>query len=187
MNNLKFIKEAFKSLKTSGTVMPSSKHLVSEILKPIDFNSAKIIVEFGPGNGNITKAILKKLQPDAILISFEINELFYNALLKTKHPQLHVVNTSAEDIMTVLKTYGFEDVDYVVSSLPLTNIPKSITDIILKNTYSALKIDGLFIQYQYSLTYYKTLKKVFNNKVNLRFEPLNIPPAFIYSATKKRE
>lgn len=185
MNNLNFFKEAFKSLKTSGTVVPSSKHLVNEILKPIDFKTAKVIVEFGPGNGNITKAILKKLQPDAILIAFEINDSFYNALLKIKHPQLHVVNDSAVDITTVLKTFGFSEVDYVVSSLPLTNIPKSITDSILENTYNVLKTDGLFVQYQYSLTYYKTLKKVFNNHLILRFEPLNIPPAFIYTATKK--
>lgn len=185
MNNLNFFKEAFKSIKTSGTVLPSSKHLVNEILKPIDFNSTKVIVEFGPGNGNITKAILKKLQPNAVLIAFEINDSFYNALLQMKHPQLHVINASAVDIADVLNTFGFTQADCIVSSLPLTNIPKSITDIILENAYNRLKTDGLFIQYQYSLTYYNTLKKVFDNKVDLRFEPLNIPPAFIYTATKK--
>jgi phospholipid N-methyltransferase len=184
LNNLNFFKEAFSSLKTSGTVLPSSKHLVKEILKPVDFKTAKVIVEFGPGNGNITKAILKKLEPKAVLIAFEINDSFYNALLKIKHPQLHVVNASALEIITILENLGFSKVDYVISSLPLTNIPKTITDVILKNTHTILKTDGLFVQYQYSLTYFKTLKKVFNNQVALRFEVLNIPPAFIYTAKK---
>ena len=67
-----FFKEAVKNYKTSGTVVPSSKYLANKMLKDIDFSSAKLIVELGPGNGVITHDILKKLSPDATLICFEL-------------------------------------------------------------------------------------------------------------------
>ncbi|WGD35576.1 methyltransferase [Olleya sp. YS] len=184
MNKINFLKESLKSLKTSGTLFPSSRFLTNRLLKGIDFDKANLIVEFGPGNGKITKDILKQLHPESKLIIFEINDNFYDELLKIQDNRLVVVNQSANSILDIIKTHGFEAVDYVVSSLPLTNIPKPITDTILENTYKSLKPKGYFFQYQYSLTYYSALKEVFNGNVTLGFEPFNIPPAFIYSCQK---
>lgn len=184
LDSIKFFKEAFKSIKTSGTVIPSSKFLVKELIAPIDFTSAKVIVEFGPGNGIITKAILERLHPEAKLLCFEINESFYQSLQRINNPQFILVKESAECIQDLLDQHALGAVDYIVSSLPLTNIPKVVTDAILQNSYNALKPQGKFIQYQYSLTYYKTLKRVFKDNVDLNFEPLNLPPAFVYVAEK---
>ena len=164
--------------------MPSSRFLVSRLLAPINFSEAKVIVEFGPGNGKITKEILKQLQPNATLISFEINENFYNSLLKINDSKFKVVISSAENIQEVLNNHGFEKVDYIISSLPLTNIPKHVSQSILENAYNALKTNGLFIQYQYSLTYFNTLKNVFKGDLKLSFEALNVPPAFVYKCKK---
>ncbi|RAJ18085.1 class I SAM-dependent methyltransferase [Olleya aquimaris] len=184
MNKFKFLKESLKSIKTSGTIFPSSRFLTTKLLKGIDFNKPNLIVEFGPGNGKITKEILKQLHPDSKLIVFEINDNFYNELLKINDNRLVVINQSANSILEVIKTHGFEAVDYIVSSLPLTNIPKTITDTILENAYKSLKPNGYFFQYQYSLTYYSALKEMFKGRITLSFEPLNIPPAFIYSCQK---
>lgn len=184
MNKVNFLKESIKSIKTSGTIIPSSKFLVNTMLESIDFSVAKIIVEFGPGNGKITKEILKRLSSDAMLISFEINENFYKSLLKIEDSKFKVVKSSAENIQDVLNAYGFIKADYIISSLPLTNIPKSIGKSILINAYNALAKNGNFIQYQYSLTYLKTIKTIFKENLKLGFEPLNIPPAFIYTSKK---
>ncbi len=184
MNKINFLKESIKSLKTSGTLFPSSRFLASKLLKGINFDEVKLIVEFGPGNGIITKQIIKRLAPDAKLICFEINESFYNALLNIKDSRLIVSNQSADKISEVLNSHGYKNADYVVSSLPLTNIPKPITNSILTSTYQSLKPKGYFFQYQYSLTYYSTLKDTFKGNVSLGFEPLNIPPAFIYTCQK---
>ena len=86
--------------------------------------------------------------------------------------------------MLVLKKHGFDKADCIISSLPLTNIPKEISDKILANAYEAMVDDSLYVQYQYSLTYYKKLKQVFNDNVKLSFEAFNIPPAFVYIAQK---
>lgn len=184
MNNVNFLKESLRSLKTSGALFPSSRFLASKLLKGIDFKDAKLIVEFGPGNGKITKAILSRLQPDATLIVFEINDNFYDQLLAIKDSRLVVVKQSANLVIDVIKSFGFDRADYIISSLPLTNIPRAITDSILSNAFISLRPKGHFYQYQYSLSYYATLKTTFNNNVSLGFEPLNLPPAFVYSCQK---
>ncbi|WP_299105491.1 rRNA adenine N-6-methyltransferase family protein [uncultured Tenacibaculum sp.] len=182
---IQFFKEAVKSYKTSGTVAPSSRFLAKRMLKQINFSKAEVIVELGPGDGAITKRILKKIQSNTVLVCFEINDAFYKELKEINHPQLIVLKSSAEDIRKELSKLGYTKVDYIVSSLPLTIIPKEISSNILRECYNSLNINGLFIQYQYSLTYYKKLKKVFGDFIELDFEPLNFPPAFVYKCTKK--
>lgn len=179
-----FFKESVKNYKTSGTIAPSSRFLAKKMLKKIDFSKANVLIELGPGNGAITERILKKLHPESVLICFEINDAFYGELLKIKHKQLIVLKSSAENILTEIEKLGFTEVDHIISSLPLTIIPKEISENILKESYKTLKIKGTFIQYQYSLTYYRSLKNVFKDKISLDFEPLNIPPAFVYRCQK---
>ena len=180
---IKFFKEAVKNYKTSGTVIPSSQYLAKRMLKRIDFNEAKVIVELGPGDGVITKEIINNLEKDTYLVCFEINEAFYHELLKLQSDKVIILNKSAEEISEALVMLNLPQADYIISSLPLTIIPKQISEMILENSYKALANDGRFIQYQYSLTYFKKLKEVFDI-VRLEFEPFNFPPAFVYRCVK---
>ncbi|WP_420552106.1 class I SAM-dependent methyltransferase [Tenacibaculum aiptasiae] len=182
---LNFFKEAVKNYKTSGTVVPSSRFLADKMLKEIDFSKARVIVELGPGNGAITHSILKKVHPSAVVICFEINDAFYEELKEIDHPQLIVLKSSAEKIKEEIEKLGYDKADHIISSLPLTIIPKKISSNILLESYRFLKTNGMFIQYQYSLTYYKKLKEVFGKNIALSFEPLNFPPAFVYKCVKK--
>ncbi|SNR13927.1 class I SAM-dependent methyltransferase [Tenacibaculum jejuense] len=183
---LNFFKEAVLTAKTSGTITPSSRFLAEKMLKGINFNNINLIVELGSGNGVITKHILDKLQPNNHLICFEINEMFYQELLKIEHPQLTVLNTSAEFLIAEIQKQGFKNVDSIISSLPLSIIPKEISQNILNESYKSLNSNGTYVQFQYTLDYYKKLKKLFGKEnVRLKFEALNIPPAFIYKCTKK--
>ncbi|WP_373942032.1 hypothetical protein OEG92_01170 [Polaribacter sejongensis] len=102
-NRINFLKESIKNLKTLGTVTPSSRFLAERMLKKIDFSKVEVLVEFGPGNGAITKLILEKLPINATLICFEINDCFYNELSEIKNKQLIVVKSSAEKIEEELK------------------------------------------------------------------------------------
>jgi len=179
-----FFKHALKTMRTSGMLIPSSRFLVKKMLQNIDFSKADIIVELGPGNGAFTHQILKQLHPKALLICFEIDPHFYNYLAEINNPQLIVLNSSAENIIVELKKINITKVDYIISSLPLTFIPKQTSKIILENSFNVLIKKGIFVQYQYSLTYYKKLKEVFKNHIVLDFEILNVPPAFIFKCIK---
>lgn len=183
-NRYNFFREAVKNWKTSGTITPSSRFLANRMLKSIDFSKAQVIVEFGPGNGAITKKILEKLNPKAKLICFEINPNFNKQLKKIDNPQLEVLNISAENISEELEKLGYDKTCHIISSLPLTIIPDEVSSTILKNSYQSLCPNGTFIQFQYSLSYLKKLKAIFKKPISVEFEVLNLPPAFIYRCKK---
>jgi len=179
-----FVKEVVNSIKHIGAIAPSSKYLANNIIKHIDFNENQIILEFGSGNGAITKQILKQMPSSSRLISLEINDPFL------KHCQdkfkvynnFEIYNHSAIEFDSLLKKLGIEKVDYLVSSLPLAILPKTDLDVLFKKIPLHLINGGSFVQYQYSLNKYKFLKSVFEN-VSLGFTPINLPPAFIYRCT----
>ncbi|TJY36208.1 class I SAM-dependent methyltransferase [Pontimicrobium aquaticum] len=176
-----FVKEVVNSMKHIGAIAPSSKYLANNIIKHINFDEDQIILEFGCGNGAITKQILKQMPSSSRLISLEINDPFM------KHCQdrfkiynnFEVYNHSAIEFDLLLQELKIEKVDYLISSLPLAILPKADLDILFKKIPEYLITDGSFVQYQYSLNKYKYLKSVFDS-VKLGFTPINLPPAFVY-------
>ncbi len=60
MKNIKFIKESLKSIKEVGTLLPSSKFVVSKMIESINFERDILILELGSGTGPITSQIFKK-------------------------------------------------------------------------------------------------------------------------------
>lgn len=181
---ISFFKEALKTIKSSGAIAPSSKWLSQRIVDSLNFEQPKIIVEFGPGNGVFTKKLLSRLSDDSQLIVFEINEFFYQQLLQINDSRLTVINASAEALEFVLKRNQLNKVDYIISSLPLTNMNITVVDNILNASYQLLNTNGMFLQYQYSLRFYSKMKSVFKGKTNVSFELLNLPPAFLYTCYK---
>ena len=175
--------ELIKSFKTSGTITPSSPRLIRRLLGSIKFESANCIIELGPGNGCVTKELLAKMSSGSTLISFELNTDFVNELMLIGDPRLHVVNACASSIREVLDELGVEQVDHIVSSLPLALIDDDVVKTILQSAKSNLREGGRFLQYQYSLKNYGDVKPMFS-EVTLRFTLRNMPPAFVYDCVK---
>ena len=172
-----------KSFKTSGTITPSSKVLIKALLAPIDFTSARCIIELGPGTGCVTRSILERMHPDSVLICFEVNSDFIGQLEALQDSRLRVVNACASSIRTILDDLDIEEVDHIVSSLPLALIDNEVVKRILESVRSNLREGGHYLQYQYSLRNYAELKPIFR-KVKLDFTFRNMPPAFVYECTK---
>lgn len=181
----KFLKTFFKEHKQVGAVAPSSRFLVKKMCDKVNFKKAKVIIELGPGTGVFTKEILKRADAETKIFVFELNEDFYKILSdKYNDNRMVLVNGSAEEMETVLKKHGIEKADAVISSLPLTVIPEPSKTNIVKSAHSVLKNEGVYVQYQYSLSAKKLLESFFG-KLNMRFALINVPPAFIYIGTKK--
>lgn len=174
-----FFREFLKDRKMVGSIIPSSAALVKQLIKPINFEDAKCIVELGPGNGCVTREILKRMRPDAKLLTFELNKPFCDKLESWGDQRMIVIHDSAHKIEEYLAKYGYTKADYIVSSLPLTNIPGKIKINIINGVVQTLKPGGTFTQFQYYKTAEKLLRKKFK-RVSIRFTPLNIPPAFVY-------
>lgn len=149
------------------------------MLAPIDFSRADVIVELGPGTGAITTEILRKMKKNSRLYLFEINEYFLEELKHIKDPRVEIINESAEKFVQELKKRKVSKADYVISSIPLAIMPRRTEISIIVATKKFLSDNGAFIQFQYSLTSYGKLRKLFAD-VELSFTPYNIPPAFIF-------
>src|SRR5580692_2749080 len=85
-----------------GSIWPSSRYLVDEVLRPVDWQRALVIVEYGPGVGTITGEILRRMRPDAHLVAIETNEAFVKFLKSSfADSRLHVANESATDVGSI--------------------------------------------------------------------------------------
>lgn len=176
----KFFRAFLSDPRTTGSVIESSPFLVKKMLKPINFEKAELIVELGAGTGVITKKILKKMGPNASLLCFETNKALVKELKrKIKDPRLTVYSDSAEKFGRYLKRFGNDKADYVISGLPLVVLPKKVGENIIKEIVSNLHPQGIYIQFQYSLTSLKLFRKIFR-QVKVDFTLINIPPAFVY-------
>jgi len=180
-----FFKEAILSFRTSGTIRPSSKYLIQACLKDVDFDRAKNIIEFGAGDGCITSEIISRKRKITNLYSFELNEKFFNHC-KTRFNDeegFHLIHGSVLEFDKTLETHGIVNVDYFISSLPLSLFDISTLNSIIDKVIPYMNNDGMFIQYLYSLNKYRLLKKRFN-QVAMDMTLLNLPPAIIFKCSK---
>jgi phospholipid N-methyltransferase len=172
-----------KNIKTTGTITPSSRALINQLLAQIDFKQARSIVELGPGNGCVTRALLQRMHEDCVLICLEVNNDFVAQLNSYGDTRLRVYNACASSIRQILDTLSIDTVDHIVSSLPLALMDDDVVAAVVVSAEANLAQGGRFLQYQYSLRNYADLKPVFE-RVKLRFTLRNMPPAFIYECFK---
>jgi phospholipid N-methyltransferase len=177
---LLFARNFLKHPKMLGSLIPSSRFLINEVLKPVDWKRARVLVEYGPGVGTISVEILRRMGPDAKLVVIEMNPDFARFLKERyRDPRLHVVHGSAMDVEKILKQLGLGAADYIVSGIPFSTMPDTVRHGILHATRSVLQPDGAFLVYQFSPSVLPELRRTFGH-VDRGFELLNILPAHLF-------
>ncbi|MCH8986878.1 methyltransferase domain-containing protein [Patescibacteria group bacterium] len=176
-----FIKIAMKDPKV-GAFTASSQYVARKIARKIK-SGQKCIIEYGAGDGVITRELLNRLSPDGRLIAFELNKDFLLKLKTIIDPRLSVINDDVVALPEHLKVFGVEKIDVVVSGIPFSFLKPALRDHIIQNTHNALREGGMFIVYQYSPMVFPLLKKYFTF-TQLHFELINFPPYFIMIAEK---
>src|SRR5258707_5372030 len=170
----------FRHPRMLGSIVPSSRLLINQLLEPIDWAQARVIVEYGPGVGGITEEILRRMRPDASLIAIETNPEFVCFLRSTTEDErLHVVEASAESVVEILRQHGHERASYVISGIPFSTISAPVRERILRSTWSVLEPHGSFLVYQFSTRVLQDLRRIFRY-VRHQFEPLNVLPAHLF-------
>jgi phospholipid N-methyltransferase len=145
-----FFTQSLRSLSVTASIFPSSRFLASALLRPIDFGAARVIVELGIGTGAITKEILRRLAPGAILVGLDLNPAFVNHVRrKIQDPRFIPVLGQAERLGALLGRQGIQRADAIVSSLGLTAMPPPQRTAILKQAAAHLSPEGVLTQYQY--------------------------------------
>lgn len=166
-----------------GSVVPSSSFLVNDMMRQVDWDRARVLVEYGPGVGTFTREILKRMRPDAVLVAIELNTEFVEYLRdRVRDPRFRVVHGSAARVRGVLAEQSLAPADYIISSLPYRNMPDSLRREILEESRMALRPEGSLLLYQYTRTLLPYLESSFSS-VTLNFQLFNILPALIFHCT----
>jgi phospholipid N-methyltransferase len=178
-----FARNFFKYPSMLGSVVPSSPFLVKHLMSQINWDRARVLVEFGPGVGTITREALKRMRSDAVLLVIELNEEFVQYLNTTlRDPRVRVVHGSASDVRRILAEHGLVRADYIISSIPYSLLPETLRREMVAESRHALKAQGSLLVFQYNRTLLPYLKSSFST-VRLNFQLLNILPALIFHCT----
>src|SRR5690349_21747135 len=163
-----------------GSIIPSSRYLVNQVLAPVDWQRAAVIVEYGPGVGTFTAEILRRMRPDARLVVFETNKSFVKFLRESlTDPRLHIEHTSAAEVQAVLERLGLARANYIISGIPLGSMPVTLQAEIVGKTRDALAPGGEFHVYQFTSRVLPVLQRTFQN-VRRSVERRNLPPAQLF-------
>jgi phospholipid N-methyltransferase len=179
-NKLLFARNFLRHPRMLGSIVPSSRFLIKQLLQPINWARADVIVEYGPGVGGITAEVLRHMRPDATLIAIEMNPDFVKYLRSSfTDARLRVVEGSAVSVDEILHRFGYARANYIISGIPFSTIPAPLRERILRKTRDVLESGGAFLVYQFSTRVLQDLKRIFGY-VGRRFEPLNVLPAHLF-------
>ena len=187
---LKFFKAFLGNPLQVGAVLPSGERLAQEITDPIDFETAKVIVEFGPGTGAFTQVIQRRLKPDTKFLALELNPSMADGI-EARFPKVDLIRDSAENLLEHLEARGIDKVDAIVSGLPFAFFPSDLQIRILEAACIALAPGGQFLSFTYyhsiplptANRYFARLRRIFSEVERV---PVlrNIPPAFVLRARR---
>jgi phospholipid N-methyltransferase len=163
-----------------GSVVPSSRFLISRILRQADWGRTRVVVEAGPGVGTLTTAILDRLHHDGTVVAFEMNRTFVTHLRgEIADPRLAVLHRSAADAGPALAERGTGRVDLLVSGIPLSGLARQARLDLVAGWRQLLSPGGVMVVYQFTRSVVPDLRRVFGH-VRQEFEPLNVLPAWVW-------
>ncbi len=179
---LLFLRQLIADPKQISAIAPSSRFLARAMTETLHPNSGRV-VEFGPGTGRLTEAILSRGIAPQDLTLFEMNPTFAAHLAKRfKGVNIHVM--AAQTAPQVVEPGA----NTVISGLPLLSMPQHIREMIIKAAFDILSPKGVFVQFTYGSSCPISPEQI--NSLGLRVEIgpkvlLNLPPARVYRFYKK--
>lgn len=177
-----FLKGFIKHPVMVGSIVPSSNKLIQRMLGRVDWANTKLFVEYGPGVGTFSRAILDALGPDGVYLAIDTNVDFVRYLRQTiRDDRMRVVHGSAADVCQIVADHGFPHADYVLSGLPFSTLPAGVGDAIADATAKVIRPGGAFLVYQFSPKVKEFLSPRFN-QIDHALEWWNVPPAHLYWA-----
>ena len=187
----RFLREFIRKPVSTGAIVPSSAELARLMAEEACLEGASVIVEFGPGTGPITRALIESKPENAKLIAIERNEEFV-AMLRERHPTLDVAHDCVQELRNILAARGETAADRIVSGLPWGSFDESLQRDIMKAAHDSLAADGVFVTFAYlqgfalppAWRFRKLLREMFAEVRQSDVVWRNVPPAFVYTCRK---
>lgn len=178
--------KVFMDDKGVASVTPSSKYIVSKVLKAMDLKNNKFVIEYGAADGPMTRPILERLAPGGKIVAIELNETLHDHLCHiSKDPRFFPVRGDVRQVVNIAAEHGIKkgQADVIISGIPFAFLSGRGRHELLKDTADLLRPGGRFIAYQVTTHLIPLLKDYFS-KVDTQFEIRNIPPHFVFTAYK---
>ncbi len=131
-------------------IVPSGPILINRVLKHMDLSVPRIIAEFGPGEGCVTRKILEKAHKDSRIFLFELDPVFVKHLRDqfADDPRVVILHSDCRELKNAMTQYEIEHFDYVFSGIPFSLMEKETKKAFMKDIYDSLKPNSNFIIYQ---------------------------------------
>lgn len=175
-----FFRGFLRSPEQVGSIIPSSRFLERRIINVSGVESARTVVELGPGTGGTTAAILRAMPAEARLLTIELDPQFSSILESFGDPRLITHTGSAVDLAEILAGHGLGAPDVVISGIPFSTMPREIGLAIIAAIRDNLAPGGRFVAYQFRGAVGRLGKEVIGDP-DVELEVLNIPPMRFYT------
>ena len=172
-----------------ASLAPSSPWLARATLKDVDWSRARVVVELGAGTGPITRAIAAQARLDTRVIVLE-RDADFARLLRDRFahlPHFDVVEGDVRDLAAILRDRGIDQVDAVISGLPVPSFPRDLQADLFRVVRSVLAPGGKYSQITEIPWVYLGLYRRYFDDVQFVFEPRNFPPAGAYHCRGVKE
>lgn len=177
-----FVRKFMQYPKQVGSIAPSSRFLAEAMLRPVPWDEVRAVAELGAGTGAITRAIARRVRPGTKVYLFEKDAKMRRRLAETYAG--FACCSNAANVQDIIARSGAGPLDCIVSGLPFYNFSEQLRSRLIGQIEGALKPNGLFIAFQYSLQMKRMLARTFDIE-RIGFVPLNVPPAFVYVCRKR--
>lgn len=186
-DTLTFLKNFLRHPTQVGAIAPSSAGLVKTMVDSFDWDKARGVVEFGPGTGVFTEAVLQKLHPEAKFFAIERSADLV-AATQQRCPSATVIEDSVANVVELCRQQSMHQVDAIVCGLPWASFSDSLQTEIMDAMLEVLPPGGQFATFAYwqgvvlpaGLRFSKRLKSTFTTVQRSPTVWRNLPPAFVY-------
>lgn len=150
MRGLDFFRGFLRKPEQVGSVIPSSRFLEQRIVEAAALDSARLVVELGPGTGGTTRALLAAMPADSRLLAIDVESRFIRILEEEiDDRRLGCHAGSAADLPAILAEHGMDSPDVVISGIPFSTMPKEVGTDIIRAVWQSLAPGGRFVAYQF--------------------------------------
>lgn len=186
-DTLTFLKNFIRHPTQVGAIAPSSPALVKATVQWIDWEHAQNVVEFGPGTGVFTQAVVEHLRGDAKFFAIERSAELV-AATRQRCPGVKVVEDSATNVVELCRRESIEKVDAIICGLPWASFSDSLQTEIMDAMLEVLPPGGQFATFAYwqgvvlpaGMRFSRRLRDTFSSVERSHTVWRNLPPAFVY-------
>lgn len=180
---MSFIRELLHDNNVAA-ISPSSSFVARRVIDAVLETPAQRIIELGPGDGAVTMPLLAALDATARYTAIESNVAFAAELSSRHDPRLKVIAGDAVAFIENAARTEASGVDAAIASIPFTYLAPHQRHAVIAAAHRCLKPGGrLVVFHQYTPLMFPVIKKTFG-ACRIAFEPLNIFPCFVLTATK---